>query len=80
MPAAILGWILATPGLRKTKITAAAFAFCRISSQRSRTMFEEAVRRVGSIAIVHETLSQDSTQRVDFDLCNVAILQVNRRI
>ncbi|MBW1603029.1 histidine kinase N-terminal domain-containing protein [Streptomyces sp. JJ66] len=34
---------------------------------RAREALEEAVRRVGSIAIVHETLSQNLDERVDFD-------------
>ncbi|MEE1927649.1 PAS domain-containing sensor histidine kinase [Streptomyces sp. TRM 70351] len=33
----------------------------------AREALEEAVRRVGSIAIVHETLSQNLDERVDFD-------------
>ncbi|MBW1597130.1 PAS domain-containing sensor histidine kinase [Streptomyces sp. JJ38] len=33
----------------------------------ARAALEEAVRRVGSIAIVHETLSQNLDERVDFD-------------
>lgn len=39
----------------------------RIESQRGRDALEEAVRRVGSIAIVHETLSQNLDERVEFD-------------
>ncbi|MCM2576109.1 sensor histidine kinase [Streptomyces meridianus] len=39
----------------------------RIESARGREALEEAVRRVGSIAIVHETLSQNLDERVDFD-------------
>ena len=38
----------------------------RIDSARGREALEEAVRRVGSIAIVHETLSQNLDERVDF--------------
>ncbi|MBB1258645.1 histidine kinase N-terminal domain-containing protein [Streptomyces alkaliterrae] len=39
----------------------------RIGSQEGREALEEAVRRVGSIAIVHETLSQNLDERVEFD-------------
>jgi two-component sensor histidine kinase len=39
----------------------------RIDSDRGREALEEAVRRVGSIAIVHETLSQNLDERVEFD-------------
>lgn len=39
----------------------------RIGSAEGREALEEAVRRVGSIAIVHETLSQNLDERVEFD-------------
>ncbi|MEN8706790.1 two-component sensor histidine kinase [Nocardioides marinisabuli] len=39
----------------------------RIDSPEARDALEEAVRRVGSIAIVHETLSQAVEEDVDFD-------------
>lgn len=39
----------------------------RIEGSEGRAALEEAVRRVGSIAIVHDTLSQTSEERVDFD-------------
>jgi len=39
----------------------------RIASPEGRKALEEAVRRVGSIALVHETLSQAFDERVDFD-------------
>ncbi|MET8616525.1 sensor histidine kinase [Streptomyces albidoflavus] len=39
----------------------------RIDSDRGREALVEAVRRVGSIAIVHETLSQNLDERVEFD-------------
>ncbi len=39
----------------------------RISSPEGRAALEEAVRRVGSIAIVHDTLSQTLEESVDFD-------------
>jgi two-component sensor histidine kinase len=39
----------------------------RMDSPKAREALEEAVRRVGSIAIVHETLSQTLDEKVDFD-------------
>jgi two-component system, sensor histidine kinase PdtaS len=39
----------------------------RIEQPAARSALEEAVRRVGSIAIVHETLSQAGEENVDFD-------------
>src|SRR4051812_15071500 len=39
----------------------------RMDSESARLALEEAVRRVGSIAIVHETLSQAVEEQVDFD-------------
>src|SRR4029077_2034928 len=39
----------------------------RMDNESARLALEEAVRRVGSIAIVHETLSQAVGDRVDFD-------------
>jgi two-component system, sensor histidine kinase PdtaS len=39
----------------------------RIGSEEARSALEEAVRRVGSIAIVHETLSQEVLEQVAFD-------------
>ena len=39
----------------------------RIGSEEAAAALEEAVRRVGSIAIVHETLSQAVGETVDFD-------------
>jgi two-component sensor histidine kinase len=39
----------------------------RIGSEEARGALEEAVRRVGSIAIVHETLSQEVLDEVAFD-------------
>ena len=39
----------------------------RMDSEAARLALEEAVRRVGSIAIVHETLSQAVGDQVDFD-------------
>lgn len=39
----------------------------RIDSDTARLALEEAVRRVGSIAIVHETLSTGDAEKVEFD-------------
>ncbi|MEX1164517.1 MAG: sensor histidine kinase, partial [Nitriliruptor sp.] len=39
----------------------------RLSSEEARLALGESVRRISSIALVHETLSQDSRQRVSFD-------------
>lgn len=39
----------------------------RMENPEARAALEEAVRRVGSIALVHETLSQSFTDFVDFD-------------
>jgi two-component sensor histidine kinase len=39
----------------------------RIESASGREALEEAVRRVGAIAVVHETLSQSFEERVEFD-------------
>jgi two-component system, sensor histidine kinase PdtaS len=39
----------------------------RMEAPEARSALDEAVRRVGSIAIVHETLSQTFDERVDFD-------------
>jgi two-component system, sensor histidine kinase PdtaS len=39
----------------------------RLASEEARQALAESVRRISSIALVHETLSQDSRQRVSFD-------------
>jgi two-component sensor histidine kinase len=39
----------------------------RMTTPDAKSALEEAVRRVGSIAIVHETLSESVEERVDFD-------------
>jgi two-component system, sensor histidine kinase PdtaS len=39
----------------------------RLTSEEARQALGESVRRISSIALVHETLSQDSRQRVSFD-------------
>ncbi|HEX9712224.1 MAG TPA: histidine kinase N-terminal domain-containing protein [Actinomycetota bacterium] len=48
----------------------------RLGDSAARTELEESVRRVTSIALVHETLSQDSTQRADFDRVAQRVLQM----
>ena len=39
----------------------------RMRSDEARDALQESVRRIGSIALVHETLSEDARQRVAFD-------------
>ena len=39
----------------------------RVGTPDGRRGLEEAIRRISSIALVHETLSQDSTEMVEFD-------------
>jgi len=39
----------------------------RLAAPEARAALDEAVRRVGSIALVHETLSQSEDEKVDFD-------------
>src|SRR5690606_36916676 len=39
----------------------------RMTSPEARAALDQAVRRVGSIALVHETLSQSEDEKVDFD-------------
>ena len=39
----------------------------RLGTSEARAELEESVRRIASIAVVHETLSQESTDNVDFD-------------
>ena len=39
----------------------------RLTSDEAKAALEESVRRISSIALVHETLSRDSHERVDFD-------------
>lgn len=39
----------------------------RLTSDEAREALAESVRRISSIALVHETLSQDSRQRISFD-------------
>ncbi len=39
----------------------------RLTSQEAREALEESVRRITSIALVHETLSEDARESVDFD-------------
>jgi two-component system, sensor histidine kinase PdtaS len=39
----------------------------RLGSEEAKAALEESVRRISSIALVHETLSEDSHENVDFD-------------
>jgi two-component sensor histidine kinase len=39
----------------------------RLGSDEAKAALDESVRRISSIALVHETLSRDSHERVDFD-------------
>lgn len=39
----------------------------RVGSPEAKEALEESIRRISSIAVVHETLSQDSTEMVEFD-------------
>ncbi len=48
----------------------------RLSSDEARSALEESVRRISSIALVHETLSEDSHERVDFDRVAGRIVQM----
>jgi two-component sensor histidine kinase len=40
----------------------------RLATPEARDALQESVRRIGSIALVHETLSEDARQRVAFDV------------
>jgi two-component sensor histidine kinase len=48
----------------------------RLGTSEARAELEESVRRISSIALVHETLSQDSTERVDFDRVAQRVLEM----
>jgi two-component sensor histidine kinase len=48
----------------------------RLSSEEAKAALEESVRRISSIALVHETLSQDSHERVDFDRVAGRVVQM----
>lgn len=48
----------------------------RLGTSEARAELEESVRRISSIALVHETLSQDATQWVDFDRVAQRVLQM----
>ncbi|MHB8512415.1 MAG: sensor histidine kinase [Actinomycetota bacterium] len=39
----------------------------RVTSSEAKNALNESIRRISSIALVHETLSQDSTEMVEFD-------------
>jgi two-component system, sensor histidine kinase PdtaS len=48
----------------------------RLGTNEARAELEESVRRISSIALVHETLSQDSTERVEFDRVAQRLLEM----
>jgi two-component system, sensor histidine kinase PdtaS len=48
----------------------------RLGSDEARQALTESVRRISSIALVHETLSQDSRQRVSFDKVTQRLLDM----
>jgi two-component sensor histidine kinase len=48
----------------------------RLGTNEARAELEESVRRISSIALVHETLSQDSTERVEFDRVAQRVLEM----
>jgi two-component system, sensor histidine kinase PdtaS len=48
----------------------------RLHSTEAREALAESVRRISSIALVHETLSQDSRQRVSFDKVTTRIIDM----
>lgn len=48
----------------------------RLRSVEAREALAESVRRISSIALVHETLSQDSRQRVSFDKVTARIVDM----
>lgn len=48
----------------------------RLGSAEAKSALEESVRRISSIALVHETLSQDSHERVDFDRVAHRVLEM----
>jgi two-component sensor histidine kinase len=48
----------------------------RLGSAEAKEALEESVRRIASIALVHETLSQDSHERVEFDHVAHRILEM----
>jgi two-component sensor histidine kinase len=48
----------------------------RLGSPEARAALEESVRRIGSIALVHETLSHESGDRVEFDRVAHRVLEM----
>ena len=48
----------------------------RLGTSEARAELEESIRRISSIALVHETLSQNSTERVEFDRVAQRILEM----
>jgi len=48
----------------------------RLQTDEGREALQESVRRIGSIALVHETLSEDARQRVAFDVVASRLAEV----
>jgi two-component sensor histidine kinase len=48
----------------------------RLQTDEGREALQESVRRIGSIALVHETLSEDARQRVAFDVVAARLAEV----
>ncbi|MGH2784590.1 MAG: sensor histidine kinase [Actinomycetota bacterium] len=48
----------------------------RLASAEAKAALEESVRRISSIALVHETLSHDSHERVDFDFVTNRLVEM----
>jgi len=48
----------------------------RMRTEEGREALQESVRRIGSIALVHETLSEDSRQRVAFDVVARRLVEI----
>ncbi len=48
----------------------------RLGDSSARAELEESVRRISSIALVHETLSQESSERVEFDTVAQRVLEM----
>ena len=48
----------------------------RLGTNEARAELEESVRRISSIALVHETLSRESTEHVEFDRVAQRVLEM----
>ncbi|HJT37432.1 MAG TPA: PAS domain-containing sensor histidine kinase, partial [Actinomycetota bacterium] len=48
----------------------------RLGTNEARAELEESVRRISSIALVHETLSRESTENVEFDRVAQSVLEM----